>query len=89
MRTGGPKAELVLTHEERCQLQSFARSRSLTAALSNRLRLVLATAEGEANYANAVRLRLTAQTVGSGARFLSSVVSPACPTTFALAQRAR
>ncbi|EJE50746.1 hypothetical protein PMI14_04608 [Acidovorax sp. CF316] len=64
MRTGRPKAELVLTHEERLQLQSFARSRSLPAALSNRARLVLASAEGQANNAIAVRLGLTTQTVG-------------------------
>ena len=64
MRTGRPKAELVLTDEERLQLQSFVRSRSLSAALSNRARLVLASAEGEANNAIAARLRLTKQTVG-------------------------
>jgi putative transposase len=38
MRTGRPKVELVLTDEERSQLQSFARSRSLPAALSARAR---------------------------------------------------
>ena len=64
MRTGRPKAELVLTDEERLQLESFVRSRSLSAALSNRARLVLASAEGEANSAIAARLRLTKQTVG-------------------------
>jgi putative transposase len=42
MRTGRPKAELVLSDDERAQLQSFARSRSLPAALGNRARLVLA-----------------------------------------------
>lgn len=64
MRTGRPKADLVLTDEERLQLQSFARSRSLSAALSNRARLVLASAEGEANNAIATRLGLAKQTVG-------------------------
>lgn len=44
MRTGRPKTQLVLSDEERVQLQSFARSRSLPAALSNRARLVLASA---------------------------------------------
>jgi putative transposase len=32
MRTGRPKAELVLSDEERTQLESFARSRSLPGA---------------------------------------------------------
>ena len=36
MRTGRPKAQLLLSDEERSQLQSFARSRSLPAALSVR-----------------------------------------------------
>lgn len=64
MRTGRPKAELVLSDEERSQLQSFTRSRSLPAALSNRARLVLASAEGEPNNVIAQRLDLTQQTVG-------------------------
>jgi len=64
MRTGRPKAELVLSDDERMQLQSFARSRSLPAALGNRARLVLASAEGEPNSAIAERLKMTKQTVG-------------------------
>ena len=32
MKTGRPKSELVLSDDERSQLQSFARSRSLSAA---------------------------------------------------------
>jgi putative transposase len=64
MRTGRPKAELVLSDDERMQLQSFARSRSLPAALGNRARLVLASAEGEPNNAIAERLKMTKQTVG-------------------------
>lgn len=47
MRTGRPKAELVLSDAERSQLQSFARSRSLPAALSSRARIVLSSAEGD------------------------------------------
>jgi len=64
MRTGRPKAELVLSEEERSQLQSFVRSRSLPAALSNRARLVLASAAGEPNNAIGARLKMTKQTVG-------------------------
>lgn len=64
MRTGRPKVELLLTDEERSQLQSFARSRSLPAALSTRARIVLSSADGELNSAIAARLKLTKATVG-------------------------
>ncbi len=64
MRTGRPKAELVLSDEERAQLEAFARSRSLPAALSMRARIVLGSADGEANNAIAERLRLHKATVG-------------------------
>jgi putative transposase len=64
MRTGRPKAELLLSDEERSQLQSFARSRSLPAALSQRARLILSSADGELNNAIAQRLKLTKATVG-------------------------
>ena len=59
MRTGTPKAELVLSDEEFAQLQSFARSRLLPASLSQRACIVLASAEGEPNNAIAQRLKLT------------------------------
>ncbi len=64
MRRGRPKVELLLTDEERAQLQSFARSRSLPAALSTRARIVLSSADGELNSAIAARLKLTKATVG-------------------------
>lgn len=71
MRTGRPKAELVLSDEERSQLLSFARSRSLPASLSNRARIVLSSADGEANLSIAQRLKLTKATVGKWrARFV-------------------
>lgn len=56
--------ELLLTDEERAQLPSFARSRSLPAALSTRARIVLSSADGELNSAIAARLKLTKATVG-------------------------
>jgi len=56
MRTGRPKVELLLTDDERSQLQSFARSQSLTAALGARARIVLSSADGELNNAIAERL---------------------------------
>ncbi len=64
MRTGRLKTEWVPSDEKRMQLQSFARSRSLPAALSGRARLILDSADGESNSAIAQRLKLTKQTVG-------------------------
>ncbi|HSC63592.1 MAG TPA: IS630 family transposase, partial [Caldimonas sp.] len=64
MSRGRPKAELVVTDEERAQLLSFARSRSLPSSLSMRARIVLSSAEGEPNNAIAQRLKLTKATVG-------------------------
>ena len=64
MRTGRPKVELLLTDEERSQLRSFARSRSLPAALGTRARIILSSADGELNNAIAERLKLTKATVG-------------------------
>lgn len=64
MRTGRPKLELQLTDEVRSQLQSFARSRSLPASVSMRVRIVLDSADGETNNAIAERLELTKVAVG-------------------------
>ena len=64
MNRGRPKADLVLTNDERAQLVSFARSRSLPASLSTRARIILSSAEGEANSSIALRLKLTKATVG-------------------------
>jgi putative transposase len=76
MRTGRPKAELVLSEDERCQLQSFARSRSLAAGLSSRARIILSSADGEANNSIAERLKLTKGTVGKWrARFIERRVA--------------
>lgn len=64
MNRGRPKSELVITEDERAQLTSFARSRSLPAALSARARIVLSSADGEANNSIAARLKLNKATVG-------------------------
>jgi putative transposase len=58
------KAELILSADEAAQLNTFARSRSLPAALALRARIVLACASGEANSAVAQRFALTNATVG-------------------------
>jgi putative transposase len=59
MPMGLPKAELVLSDEERSQLTSISRSRSISAALVARARIVLAAAAGEPNSAIAQHLYLT------------------------------
>ena len=65
------KAELILSADEQAQLHSFARSRSLPAALAQRARIVLACAAGDSNNAVARRLALTNVTVGKWrARFV-------------------
>ena len=63
MARGRPKAALVLNEAERAQLVGFARSRSLPSALSTRAKIILASADGEANSAIALRLRLNPGTV--------------------------
>ena len=71
MRTGRPKADLLLSVEEPSQLESFARSRSLPAALSARARMVLSSADGQLNSAIAERLQMTKATAGKWrARFI-------------------
>lgn len=68
MAMGRPKAELVLSEDERVQLQSMARSRSLPAALAQRAKIVLGCAAGEANSRVAQRLGTTNPTVGKWRR---------------------
>src|SRR5580704_4549663 len=64
MRTGRPKAPLILTSEERRELESLAhRSRSVP-ALARRARIVLACAAAADNKTVARRLRATPATVG-------------------------
>jgi putative transposase len=72
MRTGRPKSELTLNAEERAQLETLVRSRSLPAGLMQRAKIVLHAAEGEANSAIAQRLKLNVHTVGKWrARFIT------------------
>src|SRR6476620_6163011 len=63
MARGRPKAVLSVSEDERAQLMSFARSRSLPSALSSRAKIILASADGEANSAIAARLQLNPGTV--------------------------
>ncbi len=62
-RTGRPKAELVLSEEERAQLVAWSRRRSSSQALALRSRIVLACATGATNKQVAVELGVVENTV--------------------------
>jgi transposase len=64
MRTGRPKATLMLTAEERQTLEQWARRPKTAQALARRARLVLACADGKTNTAVAAEVGATGQTVG-------------------------
>ena len=64
MARGRPKEELILSEEERGQLESFARSRSLPSGLANRVRIILLSADGVTNKDIAARLGVSQPTVG-------------------------
>ena len=68
MRTGRPKAPLVLTAEERQTLDSWSHRSRSAPALARRARVVLACAGGLDNNAVARRMRLTPQSVGKWRR---------------------
>jgi transposase len=73
MRTGRPKAALVLTLEERNELVSYRRRRKTSHGLATRAAIVLACAEGLDNKSVAKRLRLSNATVGKWrSRFVGS-----------------
>jgi putative transposase len=70
------KAELILNADEQAQLSSIARSRSISAALCERARIVLACAAGESNIAIARRFELNQGTVGKWrARFVQQRIA--------------
>ena len=56
-------AEIVLTADERAELEGWARRRTSAAGLAMRSRIVLAAAEGESNTVLAARLGLSVTTV--------------------------
>ena len=68
MAMGRPKAELVLSEEEREQLQTMARSRSLPTGLTQRAKFVLACAAGETNRTVSQRHGVRPATVGKWRR---------------------
>ena len=70
-RTGRPKAELVLTADERAQLERWSRRAKSAQALALRSKMVLACADGVDNKSVAARLGCAAATVGKWrARFV-------------------
>src|SRR5579863_8246888 len=64
MAIGRPKTSLAVTDDERMQLSSLARSRTLPHALVARAKLVLWSAKGQSNSQIAARLNWTKATVG-------------------------
>src|SRR5260370_21152654 len=64
MALGRPKAELILTSEQQEQLNAMAASRSLSAGLLVRARIILMSSEGHSNLTITTRLRLSQATVG-------------------------
>ncbi len=68
-RTGRPKAELVLTDDEREQLQRWTRRHTSAQALALRSRLILACAEGTSSREVAERLGCNETTVGKWRRW--------------------
>jgi transposase len=70
-RTGRPKAALVLTPDERAQLERWSRRAKSAQALALRSKIVLACADGVDNKTAAARLGCAAATVGKWrARFV-------------------
>jgi transposase len=67
-RTGRPKAELVLTDDEREQLQRWRRRHTSAQALALRSRIILACAEGTSSREVAAQLGCNEATVGKWRR---------------------
>lgn len=68
MKTGRPKTALILTTEERAQLQSLVASRSIPHGLGTRARMILLSHDGMSNAAIAQPLGVTNATVGTWRR---------------------
>src|SRR5216684_2070720 len=76
MAMGRPKAALVLSPQQREQLEGLGSSRSLPAGLVRRARIILLSASGKTNMQIARQMGLTNATVGKWRqRFLEQDVS--------------
>ena len=64
MRTGRPKAALMVTADERQTLEQWMRRPKTAQALARRARIVLACATGKPNHTVAAEFKTTGQTVG-------------------------
>ncbi len=65
MRTGRPKKPIVLTEDEREQLEAIKRSRSIPSGIARRAKIILYSADGLPNAEIAKRLDATHFTVGT------------------------
>lgn len=63
-RTGRPKAELTVSAEQREELERYVRGRTVSQALAQRARIVLACAAGKSNVVVARELGVIEHTVG-------------------------
>jgi len=66
MRTGRPTAEVILTDEEREQLERWSRRPKTSQALAQRARIILACADGKSNDQIADRIGLIRTQLASG-----------------------
>jgi hypothetical protein len=89
MRTGRPKAVLIVTAEQRVELERLARRRTTAQALALRARIVLGMPKGGHNGKVAEDLVVTGQLVAVGARDSSSAEWTDCWTSLGWERRAR
>ena len=68
MRTGRPKTALVVSDDERQELEGLAKRRRSASAVAQRARIILGCAAGQDNKTVARRVRVTEQTVGKWRR---------------------
>ena len=89
MRTGRPKAPLVLTEAERESLESLATRARTRPHLARRARIILLCGEGLASTVVARRLHTRAQTIGKWRAALSATGSTVCTMNPARGRRGR